>query len=72
MNSSKTEAEKKEEKMLNYERYRTLILNESIGCTEQDCLKQIEQDEKLGGLNDKTDKKNAKYFYSIQYDLIHH
>lgn len=48
--------------MLNYERYRTLILNESMGCTEQDCLKQIEHDEKLGGLNDKTDKKNAKYF----------
>jgi arginine/serine-rich splicing factor 16 len=37
-----------EERMLNYERYRSLVQNEAVGLTEVQSLKQIEFEEKYG------------------------
>lgn len=39
-----------EERMCNYERYKTLIQNEAADISEEQCLKEIEIEEKYGPL----------------------
>ncbi|RMZ96342.1 CLK4-associating serine arginine rich, partial [Brachionus plicatilis] len=59
------ESEKNEERMLNFERYRTLVQNEALGISESQCLKQIEVDEKYGDKSEKKIKDNkAKIGYT--------
>ncbi|CAF1311337.1 unnamed protein product [Adineta steineri] len=47
-----SEAEQNDERLCNYERYRVLIHNESTGVSEEQCLRDIEFDEKFGALRD--------------------
>ncbi|CAF0958562.1 unnamed protein product [Adineta ricciae] len=47
-----TETEQNEERLCNYERYRVLIHNESTSVSEEQCLRDIENDEKFGALRD--------------------
>ena len=41
-----------EERMCNYERYKTLIQNEAADVSEEQCLKEIEIEEKYGPISD--------------------
>lgn len=57
-------------KACNYERYRTIILNEADEIGEEQCLKQIEIEEKYGSVHDNAEKKSKyirveyiSYFY---------
>jgi len=57
-----------EDRMLNYERYRTLVQNEAVGITESQCLKQIEIDEKHGNTaSNQTEKKSKEPKAQIGY-----
>ncbi|CAF3854543.1 unnamed protein product [Rotaria magnacalcarata] len=49
---SLSEIEQNEERVCNYERYRVLIHNESNSVSEEQCLRDIEFDEKFGALRD--------------------
>ena len=55
-----SEAEKNEQRMLNFERYRTLVQNDAVGVTETQCLKQIEIDEKYGYMPTNPNEKKKK------------
>jgi hypothetical protein len=65
------ENEKNELRLINYERYRTLVQNETIGISEEQCLKQIEVEEKYGSAtSDKKvhEKKEPKAQIGFNYD----
>lgn len=53
-------ADGNEMRACNYERYRTLVLNDTAEITEEQSLKQIELDEKYGPLGANDESKKPK------------
>jgi arginine/serine-rich splicing factor 16 len=58
-----------EERMCNYERYKTLIQNEAADISEEQCLKEIEIEEKYGPISDeKKTKQEPKATIGYVYE----
>ena len=58
-----------EERMCNYERYKTLIQNEAADISEEQCVKEIEIEEKKGQISDeKKTKQEPKATIGYVYE----